>query len=91
MVLCHWQDNVWADGTWDAAVWKCLAVVAGTGPRRTGDQILDVLQSFEHGKVSAVAESLQTQRDEDVHTALANAGADEEEVALILYWVAGGF
>lgn len=67
-------------------------VVAGTGPkRRTGNEILDVLQAFESGQIESVAEPLQEQRDADVHTALDNADADDEQTALILYWLHGGF
>lgn len=65
--------------------------VAGTGDKRTGDQRLAALHSFEQGSLEALADSLQRQRDEDVHTALDNADADDEQTALILYWLSGGF
>lgn len=65
--------------------------VAGTGPRRrTGDERLAALESlFEKGQVEAITVPLQHEREPDVHTALANVDADDEQVAFILHWIRG--
>lgn len=89
--------SVWVQTSWTSAggfapaTWEDAAYpVAGTGPR-TGDQRLEVMQAFEQGRVSAVADAYQQQRNPDVHAALDNADADDEQTALILYWLSGGF
>lgn len=88
MILCHWQDNVWADGTWDPNVWVCVEVVAGTGKVRTGEERLAALSNlFEQGKTAQLAGAIATlegkRADYD--------SVDDEVDALIAYWLHGGF
>jgi len=102
MILGHWVDEVWADGTWVPETWGVFVapppppVVPGTGPsakdRARAQALYEWRERQRGGEPIMAAPEIPVERGAKVKVELPaphDEAADEEDIIMI--YILGGF